>query len=72
MKSPVKLRRNTIEFIVREDIRILAFFCLLFHPLFSEYTRNSIESVLEAFAHMLLKEVDMAVERERGVGGLVS
>lgn len=59
----VKLRRNHIEVVVREDIRILNFFLWLFRPLFSEYTKNSIEAVLDAFAHMILREVDMSVER---------
>lgn len=38
----VKLRRNGIERVVREDIRLLGWFLALLHPLFSEYTRNSI------------------------------
>ncbi|MBB5020708.1 ABC1 kinase family protein [Desulfurispira natronophila] len=60
----VKMLRNDIGFVVRQDIRILEFFHRLFRPLFSTYTRNSIESVLQAFAQMILQEVDMAKERE--------
>ena len=58
----VKLRRNRIERVVREDIRLLGWFLTLLHPLFSEYTRNSIEAVLAAFRHTILQEVDMQVE----------
>ena len=58
----VKLRRNRIELVVREDIRLLGWFLALLRPLFSEYTRNSIEAVLSAFRYTILKEVDMAAE----------
>ena len=58
----VKLRRNRIEQVVREDIRLLGWFLALLRPLFAEYTRNSIEAVLEAFRHSILQEVDMQVE----------
>lgn len=58
----VKLRRNQIELIVREDIRILGWFLTLLRPLFSEYTRNSIEAVLGAFSKTIVKEVDMQAE----------
>ena len=58
----VKLRRNRIEQVVREDIRLLGWFLALLRPLFAEYTRNSIEAVLEAFRHTILQEVDMQVE----------
>ena len=58
----VKLRRNRVERVVREDIRLLGWFLTLLHPLFSEYTRNSIEAVLEAFRHTILQEVDMETE----------
>ena len=58
----VKLRRNQIELVVREDIRLLGFFLVLLRPLFSEYTRNSIEAVLSAFRQTILKEVDMQAE----------
>ena len=58
----VKLRRNGIERIVREDIRLLGWFLAMLHPLFSEYTRNSIEGVLVAFRRTILQEVDMLAE----------
>jgi predicted unusual protein kinase regulating ubiquinone biosynthesis (AarF/ABC1/UbiB family) len=58
----VKLRRNRIERVVREDIRLLGWFLTLLRPLFSEYTRNSIEAVLAAFRRTILQEVDMQAE----------
>ncbi|HIJ96337.1 MAG TPA: AarF/ABC1/UbiB kinase family protein [Desulfuromonadales bacterium] len=58
----VKLRRNQIERVVREDIRLLGWFLILLRPLFSEYTRNSIEAVLTAFRTTILQEVDMQIE----------
>ncbi len=58
----VKLLRNRIELVVREDIRLLGWLLALLRPLFSEYTRNSIEAVLAAFRHTILQEVDMRVE----------
>jgi predicted unusual protein kinase regulating ubiquinone biosynthesis (AarF/ABC1/UbiB family) len=58
----VKLRRNQIELVVREDIRLLGWILALLRPLFSEYTRNSIEAVLSAFRRTILKEVDMGAE----------
>jgi len=61
-KVAVKLRRNRIQRVVREDIRLLGCFLAIFHPLFSEYTRNSIESVLAAFSRTILQEVNMQVE----------
>jgi predicted unusual protein kinase regulating ubiquinone biosynthesis (AarF/ABC1/UbiB family) len=58
----VKLRRNQIEHVVRSDIRLLGWFLALLRPLFSEYTRNSIEAVLAAFSRTILQEVDMQTE----------
>ncbi len=58
----VKLRRNRVERVVREDIRLLGWFLALLHPLFSEYTRNSIEAVLTAFRRTILQETDMLAE----------
>jgi len=58
----VKLRRNRIERVVREDIRLLGWFLALLRPLFAEYTRNSIEAVLAAFRRTILQEVDMLAE----------
>ncbi|UFS72508.1 AarF/UbiB family protein [Geomonas sp. RF6] len=58
----VKLRRNRVERVVREDIRLLGWFLAILHPLFAEYTRNSIEAVLSAFSRTIVQEVDMQVE----------
>lgn len=58
----VKLRRNRVERVVREDIRLLGWFLAVLHPLFAEYTRNSIESVLAAFSRTIVQEVDMLAE----------
>ncbi|SMP67782.1 ABC1 kinase family protein [Desulfonatronum lacustre] len=60
----VKIRRLDIERKVRVDIRILEFFLGLFRPFFSVYTRNSLEAVLTEFSAMILKEVDMTIERD--------
>ena len=58
----VKLRRYNIEKQVRADIRILTIIRRILKPLFSEYTKNSIEAVISEFSRMILKEVDMTVE----------
>lgn len=58
----VKLRRNRIERVVREDIRLLGWFLALLRPFFSEYSRNSIEAVLVAFRRTIRQEVDMRAE----------
>jgi predicted unusual protein kinase regulating ubiquinone biosynthesis (AarF/ABC1/UbiB family) len=60
----VKLRRNGIDRAVREDIRILNLFLWALKPLFSEYTRNSVEAVLAAFSKTIVQEVDMSCERQ--------
>ncbi|HDQ41121.1 MAG TPA: AarF/ABC1/UbiB kinase family protein [Desulfonatronum sp.] len=60
----VKIRRLDIERKVRVDIRILVFFLGLFRPFFSLYTRNSLEALLAEFSSMILKEVDMTIERD--------
>lgn len=58
----VKLRREGIEGQVRADIRILRFFNRLFRPLFSHYTKHSIEAVIAEFTTMILQEVSMRQE----------
>lgn len=58
----VKLRRLNIEKVVNADIRILNFFNKLFKPLFSEYTKNSIEAVIVEFTDMIRKEADLHTE----------
>lgn len=62
-KVAVKLRREGIETQVKADIRILNAFNALFRPLFSHYTKNSIEAVITEFASMILKEVSLNQER---------
>ena len=58
----VKLRRWQIADQVRADIRILTFFNRLFSPLFSHYTKNSIDSLIAEFSDMILKEVSFTNE----------
>jgi predicted unusual protein kinase regulating ubiquinone biosynthesis (AarF/ABC1/UbiB family) len=58
----VKLRRLNIDKVVNADIRILNMFNLVFKPLFSEYTKNSVEAVIAEFTVMIRKEVDLYVE----------
>lgn len=58
----VKLRRRGIESRVKADIKILRFFNKLFSPLFSAQTKNSIDTLIDEFADMLLKEIDLSVE----------
>lgn len=58
----VKLLRENIQFKVRIDIFLLNFFLRLFRPLFTDQTRHSIESVLRAFAQVILQEVSMQQE----------
>ncbi|MFA7027273.1 MAG: AarF/UbiB family protein [Sulfurovum sp.] len=59
----VKLRREGIEQQVKADIRILTAFNRLFRPLFSHYTKHSIEAVITEFSSMILKEVSLSQER---------
>ncbi len=63
-KVAVKLRRLGIEKQVAADIRILRFYNRLFRPLFSHYTKNSVEAVIEAFARMITEEVSFRKELE--------
>ncbi len=58
----VKLRREGIERQVEADLRILEFFNRLFRPLFSTYTRNSVDAVIAEFGEMIRKEVDLSTE----------
>ena len=62
-KVAVKLRREGIDKQVKADIRILMAFNAIFRPLFSHYTKHSIESVIVEFASMILKEVSLNQER---------
>ena len=58
----VKLRRYGIKSQVTADIQIIKFFNTLFRPLFSKYTKNSIESVISEFSSMILQEVSFINE----------
>ncbi len=58
----VKLRRYGIVDQVKADIVILNFFNRLFRPLFSAYTKNSIDALIAEFSDMILKEVSLANE----------
>ena len=58
----VKLRRYGIVSQVRADIRILTFFNHIFRPLFSHYTKNSMDALIAEFSDMILKEVSFQQE----------
>ena len=61
-KLAVKLRRKNIQKQVKADIRIISSFNKLFQPLFSHYTKNSIEAVVSEFSKMILEEVSFKNE----------
>ena len=61
-KVAVKLRRENIEKKVLADIKIITFFNKLFSPLFSFYTKNSIDAVISEFASMIQEEVNLTTE----------
>lgn len=61
-KVAVKLRRYGIQKRVKSDIAILKALNTLFKPLFSEYTKNSLEAVIIEFSDMILKEVSLLQE----------
>ena len=61
-KVAVKLRRRGIKTQVLADIKIINSFNTLFKPLFSIYTKNSIESVIEEFSKMIVDEVSLTKE----------
>jgi len=61
-KVAVKLRREGIKEQVLADIKIINFFNTLFRPLFSYYTKNSIEAVISEFALMIQDEVNLSIE----------
>lgn len=61
-KVAVKLRREGIKEQVLADIAIINFFNFLFRPLFSYYTKNSIEAVISEFALMIQDEVNLSIE----------
>jgi predicted unusual protein kinase regulating ubiquinone biosynthesis (AarF/ABC1/UbiB family) len=61
-KVAVKLRRKGIKEQVEADIRIITFFNKLFSPLFSFYTKNSIDAVIVEFSKMINEEVNFTTE----------
>jgi predicted unusual protein kinase regulating ubiquinone biosynthesis (AarF/ABC1/UbiB family) len=61
-KVAVKLRRISIEAQVKADINIITAFNKFFQPLFSHYTKNSIEAVVSEFSKMILQEVSFTHE----------
>jgi ubiquinone biosynthesis protein len=61
-KVAVKLRRKGIKSRVIADIKIINFFNTIFKPLFSHYTKNSIEAVVGEFSSMVLQEVSLINE----------
>lgn len=63
-KVAVKLRRYGIQKQVLVDIRILNFFNTLFKPLFSYYTKNSIDAVISEFSSMIQEESNLKIELE--------
>ncbi len=63
-KVAVKLRRKNIEKQVRVDIKILNFFNKFFRPLFSYYTKNSIDAVISEFSSMIKDETNLSIELE--------
>jgi ubiquinone biosynthesis protein len=61
-KLAVKLRRFGIKEQVLADIKIINFFNTLFQPLFSFYTKNSIDAVISEFSKMIVQEVNLSIE----------
>ncbi len=61
-KLAVKLRRKNIYSQVMADIKIIKIFNTIFKPLFSNYTKNSIESVIKEFSKMIKEEVSLTKE----------
>ena len=61
-KVAVKLRRKGIKQQVLADIKIINFFNYIFKPLFSTYTKNSIEAVIKEFSKMIVEEVSLNQE----------
>ena len=61
-KVAVKLLRVGIKNRVKADIKIINFFNTIFKPLFSQYTKNSIEAVVSEFSSMILQEVSLTHE----------
>ncbi len=61
-KVAIKFRRVGIKEQVFADIKIINFFNILFRPLFSHHTKNSIEAVIVEFSKMIKQEVSFVNE----------
>ncbi|MEA3352987.1 MAG: AarF/UbiB family protein [Campylobacterota bacterium] len=61
-KVAVKLKRYGIKKQVLADIKIINFFNTIFKPLFSFYTKNSIDAVISEFSKMIQEEVNFTTE----------
>lgn len=61
-KVAVKLKRYGIKKQVLADIKIINFFNTIFKPLFSFYTKNSIDTVIGEFSKMIQEEVNFITE----------
>jgi len=61
-KVAVKLKRKGIKKQVLADIKIITLFNTLFKPLFSFYTKNSIDAVIGEFSKMIQEEVNFSIE----------
>ena len=61
-KVAVKLLREGIKKQVLADIKIISFFNKIFNPLFSFYTKNSIDAVISEFSKMIVQEVNFTTE----------
>lgn len=61
-KVAVKLLREDVKQKVLADIKIISFFNKVFSPLFSFYTKNSIDAVISEFSKMIVQEVNFDIE----------
>lgn len=61
-KVAIKIRRKGIKDRIKADLRILRAFNTIFEPLFSRYTKHSLESLIIEFSGMISKEVDLSIE----------
>jgi len=63
-KVAIKLKREGIKEKVKADIFILNSMLYFFRPLFSQSTKNSIETVIKEYSKMLFQEVSFNQERQ--------
>ncbi|CAA6812234.1 MAG: ABC1 family protein, partial [uncultured Campylobacterales bacterium] len=61
-KVAVKLRKANIKEQILSDIKIIESFNYIFKPLFSYYTKNSVESVINEFSKMIKEEISFEIE----------